>query len=199
VNRLASSVLIASIAIATSVSCRHKPSYSDIKVDGQGRLIEAPGFAGAAAKPPGAPAVQPTDVTALPPVATPPDHPVAKTPPAFFDQKTGNIKDLPAFPRSKLVSIQYGPTSGYDTLSMQVSTVQPFDQVTAFYDTQIKAEGWQIISNDRNPDSFTWRLAKSNGDDGGTVQVAKGPKPGITFVSIIRLTKLPEPKSSPKS
>ncbi|HUK91926.1 MAG TPA: hypothetical protein VLZ81_16100 [Blastocatellia bacterium] len=182
------------LALAASTGCQRKPSYSDIKVNQSGGLanqnssssnnIAAALAAGSQTPVPGSSAAQANA------------SPHGAVIPAFFDQKTGQIKDLPMIPHSRVESMQYGPSGGFMTMSMQAKTVEPFDKITAFYDSAIKSAGWRIVTNDRNTDEFTWRLVKGD-DDGATVQVAKGPKPGVTFVSIIRLNHLPEPKSSP--
>jgi hypothetical protein len=193
-NRSLPVVLLGCVVLATTLSCGHKPSYSDIKVDQSGRpLAEASNSLeqSQGAKDEGAVASQSTNGGTAPEPAT------GKPLPKFFDEKTGQIKDLPLIPRSKLVSLQYGPSGAYETMSLQVKTGEPFDKVTAFYDAAIKSAGWRITTNDRNPDTYTWRLVKGD-DDGATLQVAKGAQASVIFVTMVRLTRLEEPNPSPK-
>jgi hypothetical protein len=194
-NRSVPVVLLGCMALAATLSCGHKPSYSDIKVDQSGRpLAEA---SNSPATSVGADDLARALASPSANGGTAPAPATGKPLPKFFDQKTGQIKDLPLIPRSKLVSLQYGPSGAYETMSMQVKTTEPFDKVTAFYDAAIKSAGWRITTNDRNPDTFSWRLVKG-ADDGATLQIAKGSQPAVIFITMIRLTRLEESNPSPK-
>jgi hypothetical protein len=179
------------LGLATGSACQHKPSYADIKINQSGGLATednntvANALAAANATPTaGQPGGQNADSR---------PEPI----PAFFDQKTGQIKDLPLIPHSKVTALQYGPYGIYTSMSMQAKTAVPFDKVTEFYDNAVKSEGWKVVSNDRDGDAFIWRLAK--GDEGATVQVSKSLQPNITYVNLNRLTPRPSPSPSPNA
>ncbi|HEY6334223.1 MAG TPA: hypothetical protein VI756_33220 [Blastocatellia bacterium] len=174
------------VALATGPACTHKPSYADIKINQSGGLAtennNAVAGALTAANAASGAGGQSGSVNAHP-------EPI----PSFFDQKTGQIKDLPLIPHSKITALQYGPYGTYTSMSMQAKTAVPFDKVTEFYDEAVKSGGWKVISNDRDGDAFIWRLAKGN--EGATVQVSKSFEPNITYVGLNRMT--PRPDASP--
>src|SRR5260370_42166855 len=91
--------LLALVICALLPGCRHTPSYSDIKVDKGGgvantnearpeseRSIES-----------GAPLAAIPDSSPLPDLSASP----GSIPPAYFDAKTGQIRNLPLYPGSK--------------------------------------------------------------------------------------------------
>lgn len=182
-------IALLALALAAGSGCQHKPSYADIKINQSGGLATEDNntVANALAAANATPAAAGQTGGKLPP------EPI----PAFFDQKTGQIKDLPLIPHSKVTALQYGPYGVYTSMSMQAKTAIPFDKVTEFYDNAVKSAGWKVVSNDRNGDAFIWRLAK--GDEGATVQVSKSLQPNIIYVSLNRLTPRPTPSPDPNA
>jgi hypothetical protein len=182
------SALALCAAFALTTACGHKPSYSDIKPDQGAIAAKSPDVtaAGSAlASPAGQSQAQPQPANQ------------ASAIPSFWDAKKGEIKDLPIIQHSKVVKMQYGPQAGFETMALQVKTAEPFDKITAFYDSAIKAKGWTITSNNRDNNNFSWQLAKGE-DDSAAVGVTKGAQGSITYVSFNRLHRLPS-SSSPSN
>src|SRR5262249_27374853 len=84
--------------------------------------------------------------------------------PSYFDQKTGQIRNLPLYPRAKVMSVQYGPINGAPQVMLQAMCREPFEKVTAFYEAVIKDNGWIVDDNSRGTDSYTWQLSRGRTD-----------------------------------
>jgi len=170
--------------MAAASACGSKePSYSNINLNKNTEAGRAPAESGPpnAAATPGETAPVPgaqsggtpaADAISPPaPAAAPTAVPALRTP-AFFDPKNGTIKDLPSFPDSVRINVQYGPLSGSDMAMIVSQTAAPMEKVTEFYDRAARSNGWTIASQSREPETFRLDLKKGP-KDAGTVQVAK--------------------------
>ncbi|HKV40495.1 MAG TPA: hypothetical protein VJX67_14875 [Blastocatellia bacterium] len=164
------------IGLIGLTGCGPRPSYSDIQVDKNGGLANQP-----AASPEGVGV--PRQSPGLPQTGA------GIPPPAFLDDRTGQIKDLPLYPRSKLINSQYGPVNGYNTMMLRAETGDPFEKVTGYYDQILKSNGWRIDNNNRGEGSFSWELLKGASDHGG-VQVTQDPRNKHVYVMVVRYIAL---------
>jgi len=166
--------LVLAVACWLLPGCRSSPSYSDIKVDKSGALVNSN-----TARPETQPPIesQPQNETqplidpasspgSLPdPLATPEASATpTSAPPSFVDPKTGQIKSLPLFPGAKVRGLRYGPINGLNQVTLQAVTRAPMDKVTAFYDQVVKQNGWTVDDNSRGADTYTWMLSKGQND-----------------------------------
>jgi len=168
--------LAASLVCGLGASCSRTPSYSDIKVEKGGSLANAN-----TARPQTAPSTEPADPLAPVPGSSPavpasslmpvpgssawpdPSASPAATP-AYLDQKTGQIRNLPLYPRAKVMGVQYGPIGGIPQVTLQAMCRGPFEKVTAFYEKVIKDNGWIVDDNSRGSNSYTWQLSRGQTD-----------------------------------
>jgi hypothetical protein len=111
-------------------------------------------------------------------------------PPAFFDQKKGQIKDLPSFPNASVINIGYGPINGQNGVFISLQTLSPFEEVAAFYDKAIKSNGWTVINDSRTPGSYVWQLKKGEGQE-ARVQVKDDQDAHRVIIGLARIEKQP--------
>src|SRR5262245_2330182 len=175
--------------------CSHSPSYSDIKVEKGGSLANAntarpqtvPSAGQADPVAPVAGSSPAAAASSLPlpdfsPSTGPSASPTAT--PAFFDQKTGQIRNLPLYPRSKVMGVQYGPINGTSQALMQAICTAPFEKVTAFYEAVIKDNGWIVEDNSRGANSYIWQLSRGQ-TDRGAIRVDKDER-GYVHIALAR-------------
>jgi hypothetical protein len=105
--------------------------------------------------------------------------------PAFFDIAKRQVKDLPALPKASILNLQFGPIAGNETVLIFYSVRGAFEEVTTFYDKAIKEHGWTVQTNTREPDDYTWRLAKG-AQDQALLQVKKTEEAEVVQVGINR-------------
>jgi len=84
--------------------------------------------------------------------------------PAFFDTQKNQIKDLPTFTKAKLVNLQATTANDTPTIIMMYQLRAPIEEAVAFYDKQIKANGWTIVTSSKTPDYNEWALKKGERD-----------------------------------
>ena len=111
--------------------------------------------------------------------------------PAFLDQSTGQVKDLPSYPQSNRVNMQYGPIQGQDTLAMTLETGDAMEKIVAFYDKAIKSNGWTVSEKLNDPDISTWTLKKGN-DNEAKIEVRKNPQGKTMYIAIARTQTQPK-------
>jgi hypothetical protein len=177
-------------AVAAASACRsNEPSYSNINLNKNTQTGRAPAEtaspnAGETAPVPGAQGggTPAPDAVAPAPPATASSPPPTLRIPAFFDPQKGNIKDLPSYPDSVRINVQYGPLSGSDMAMIVSQASAPMEKVAEFYDRAARSNGWTVASESREPEKFRLDL-KKGAKDAGTVQVTK--EPGGRGVSII--------------
>ena len=178
--------LLLTLAVIYS-GCRNKPAYNDIDANRTSRTQNQNGETQPAIAPSGQ--GEPVTVAPTPPSPPPPQRPGFKSP-SFLDQATGEIKDLPYYPRAVRVNAQIGPMQGVNMASFVFQTRDPMDKVTAFYEQAIKKNHWTVIEKKIDPELSEWNLQK--GEDGAKVQVKKDPQTGALNIMLVRGEKLVE-------
>lgn len=115
--------------------------------------------------------------------------------PPFLDTVTGQIKDLPSYPLSNRVNIQYGPIQGKDTASLMLETGDTMDKIVAFYDKAVKSNGWTVVDKLKDQELSNWTLKKGNGDE-AKIEVRKNPQSNSWYIAIARTQdqEQPQPK-----
>ncbi len=111
--------------------------------------------------------------------------------PAFLDQATGQVKDLPSYPQANRLNIQYGPIQGQDTLSMMLETGDTMEKIVAFYDKAIKSNGWTVSEKLNDPEISNWTLKKGN-DNEAKIEVRKNPQTNTMYIAIARTQAQPK-------
>jgi hypothetical protein len=110
--------------------------------------------------------------------------------PSFIDSVSGRIKDIPAYPKSQVMNVQYGPVNGVSSAMMLYRVKDSVDTVGAFYEKSFKSNGWTLITTLKDPDSFEYTLTKGNRDQ-ALVKVKKDPQTGAVLVMLSR-AEMPE-------
>src|SRR4051794_12450646 len=127
-------VLVVAAAITFAACGPHSPAYKDINTNQPAPPASSPAE--------GAPsALPPTNTNAAPATgdrATASAPPQAIKVPAFMDMTKGSPKDLPNYPQSSVLNVQYGPRETLDTFSVALQTHDAMDKISAFYDKSIK-------------------------------------------------------------
>ena len=192
---------LALFVFALLPACRHTPSYNDIKVEKDGTVANSnsgptggPAGAGASTGPgnslapmPASSAEQEPNSSLLPvpdSSQSSGDPAVAAATPSYFDQKTGQIRNLPLFPGAKVRKVQYGPINGTPQVTLAALSTAPFDKITAFYDKVVKDNGWTIDDSGRGENSWTWQLSRGQ-TDRAAIRVDKEPL-GRVSISLAR-------------
>ena len=164
-------LLMTTVAFASACDSK-EPSYSNININGSRQDGRAP--AASASPEAGAEAVAPETLPPPPPsTATPvpaPSQPSAIRLPEFFDGQKGSIKDLPSYPDSMRINVQYGPLSGAEMAMIVSQSPGPMAKITEFYDRAIKSNGWTIVSETREAEKYRMNIKKGD-KDAGTVEV----------------------------
>jgi hypothetical protein len=187
---------LASVIGMTSLACAsRKPAYSNINTNQPERTsaengneqpasaaskIEEVAKAAEAQQPPASPQAQP-------PGSPQPDK---NRFPSFLDQAKGEIRDLPSYPNATRLNLQYGSTSGYDTMVVALHTGDPVSKIAAFYDKAIKSNGWTVTATARDDEAAEWSLKKGDNHE-GVVKVLKDTSARRFIVSLHRFEKLP--------
>jgi hypothetical protein len=196
------SFLLACAICAAVVGCARKPAYSNINVNatrGGGPTQASADQSANAAAPAADPAAESSAARPdLPPSAQPPPQESARPTeikmPAFFDAQTGEVMDLPSYPKSQRISIQYGPIGGEgDMASLVLAAPGSMDSIAAFYDKAIKSNGWELTVRNRDPEFSEWKVKKGDKDE-GRVTVRKDPAKGGLTIQIVRTAKPVEKK-----
>jgi hypothetical protein len=176
------------VAIVMAGGCGHKPSYSQMETDQSGKASNQNAVASSAAEKPVPlpdPSAQPLEITPQ----DPRNQQAGVPPPSFFDSKSGQIKDLPSYPRARRVRLGFGPMSGFETMILQLTTRDPIDKVVAFYDQAIKSNGWSVVENSRDTNNYQWTLLKQSGQ--GVIQIALQTQGRpVVYVSLQRAKSL---------
>ena len=142
-----------------SVSCERKPAYSEIQTKDSQRNASAEQRASSSAEQPATPAAGDTPANPEQPPETPAKAVEVRIP-AFIDERTGEFRDLPSFPKAYRTNAQIGPIGGVESGLFLLSTTEPFQSIGEFYDRAIKKNGWIIVSQVRDPEHLRWELSK---------------------------------------
>jgi len=179
------SMLIISLCLIPVACGNKKPAYSDIQTDKDGRAVNQNSNQEAAAT-----SDQATERQQ--PAPAPAAQPAPFKVPEFFDINTGQIKDIPSYPRSTRVSVQYGPLQGTQSAMIILQTGDPVEKIAEFYDRAIKTNGWKVVSDQRDRDIMKIELQK--GDRGeGLVRVIKDERTGLVNIGLSRIEKPAQP------
>lgn len=190
--------LLVCATLAAPAGCKRKPAYSNINVnasrgEAQASAQQPSGDGSAAPNSAAAPADQQSGAAPAQPQEGP-TRPTAIKSPEFFNALTGEVKDLPSYPKSQRLTIQYGPV-GADTemASLVLGTPETMDSIAAFYDKAIKTGGWEVKERNRDSEFSEWQLKKGDKDE-GRITVKKDPVRGGLVIQIVRTSKTPEKK-----
>jgi len=166
-------------------ACHHNPSYNDIKLEKAGSLANANGGRPEAGSSSPLEAAPNSPLVPVPDPSQAPGSSAFSGPtPAYFDPKTGQIKNLPLFPGAKVRKLQYGPINGTPQVSLAAMSTAPFEKVTAFYDKAVKDNGWSIDDNSRGEKTYSWQLSRGQ-TDRAAIRVDKEPM-GRISISLAR-------------
>jgi hypothetical protein len=169
-----------------------KPAYSDIQVDnktkGDPQRGESGGSANAnqAANPAGDPianAEKEAGLTGAQQNAAPENK--ERQPPNFFVPGSTEMKDLPKYKRSQIVNVQYGPVSGVSSAMLIYQSPDSVDKIGAFYEGSFKSNGWEIVTNIKDPENFEYTLQKGKTNE-ALVRIKKDTQTGTTMIMVSR-------------
>lgn len=180
-TKLTAIVLVAAAMIFAA--CSRKPAYSDIEPKQTSKAQnQNESQAGSAPAPAEGSAPQPAQ-----PPPSPPQPPKFKTP-SFIDQASGDIKDLPNYPRSQRIKAQLGPVQGVNMASFVFVTQDPMEKIVSFYEKALKSNGWTLIDKKIDAEASEFTLKK--GEDGAKVEIKKDPQSGVLNIMLVRGEKL---------
>jgi hypothetical protein len=182
-------LFLALAAVVTSNGCGHKPGYSDIDANRTSSTQNRNGEGKAGPTPASAAPELPTTGESQP-AGSPPSAQRFKTP-AFMDQATGAIKDLPNYPRSTRANIQIGPNQGLNVMTLVLQTSDSMDLIAAFYQKAIKDNHWTVVESTIDPELSEWTLKKGE-QDSAKIQVKKDPGTSKKNIAIVRGEKSEE-------
>ncbi|HKY04508.1 MAG TPA: hypothetical protein VJQ56_06445, partial [Blastocatellia bacterium] len=167
-------VLFIAAIITVSIGCtRRSSSDSERKPDATLANLNAAAQASptgeaapATAEASPADAASATDIPA-PPTASPGPTRAPFRIPGFVDMAKGVIVDLPQYPNSRQINVQYGPLQGAgDSAMVMAQTTDPIEKVRAFYEKVIRGHNWTVTSQVSEPENYKWRLKKGEVDEG---------------------------------
>jgi hypothetical protein len=179
------SVWLAAAVIAGLAGCARKPAYSEIDANrtANAQNNNEPNAQETASTPNSGP-----PASSAP--ASPPTTPFKS--PTFMDQASGEIKDLPSYPRAYRVSAQVGPVQGVNSMSLALKTSDSMDKITAFYEKVFKENKWLVTDRINDPELSEWNLKKGESNS-ARVQVKKDPRQASMNIIIVRTEKMEEP------
>jgi hypothetical protein len=169
-----------------------KPAYSDVQVDNKTKGESQRGEQAAA---------QNTNQS-----ATPAEDPIAKAErdaaiangqqtvpqdkkdipaPGFFSPGSSEIKDLPKYKRSQILNAQVGPINGVNSALLLFSSPDTVEKISAFYESSFKSNGWMVVTNLKDPDSYEYTLRKGTSDE-AMVRIKKDTQSGNTMIMLSR-------------
>ncbi|MFY9555427.1 MAG: hypothetical protein WAV20_17770 [Blastocatellia bacterium] len=178
--RLLSWLLIVAFML-TGGGCKQKPAYSEIETNkaagNQNSNNEAKSPAIAA------------DAQASPePAPAPPQTPKLNNP-SFMNPSTGDIADLPNYPRAQRVNVRIGPVEGVNLASIALITGDPMDKIAAFYEQTIKKNNWTVSDKIRDSELSEWTLSKG-ASHSAKVQIKRDPQTARMNIILVRAEKL---------
>lgn len=189
--KLVCSFLVFAMSIGVIACGPRKPAYSDINTNKPGAnqnqnnneqpsiLANAPGSES-----------QPAGGQAQPQSGQPEKFRM----PPFLDTVSGQIKDLPSYPLSNRVNLQYGPLQGKDTATLMLETGDTMDNIVAFYDKAIKSNGWTVVDKIKDQELSNWTLKKGNGNE-ARIEVRKNPQSNSRYIAIARTQDQEQPQT----
>jgi hypothetical protein len=112
--------------------------------------------------------------------------------PTFLDQATGQIKDLPSYPNANRVSAQIGAIQGFNTMSLGLTSSDPMDKITAFFERVVRDHKWTVSNKLIDPEFSEWTLKKGDNNN-AKVQVKKDQRTGALNIVMVRGEKMDAP------
>lgn len=198
-------LFLAVVICAGFSGCARKPAYSNINLNasrGAGDAQAPPAEPGAdaaasAGQAAGSSASTPDQPAAAQPQSPQSTRPTAIKKPEFLNMQSGEITDLPSYPKAQRTSIQYGgvPNEG-DMASLVLATSDSMDNVAAFYERVIKSNGWKVSLRNRDPEFSEWTVKKGEKDE-GRVAVKRDPTTRGLTIQIVRTAKPQVEKKQP--
>jgi hypothetical protein len=168
-----------------------KPAYDDVKVDkkttGDTKTAEPTATQNPESKEDPIAKAEKEAGIGNPPTPTTPPAEEKKVPqvPEFLDTAKGQIKDLPPFPKSRVVNVQYGPINGISSAMYIYQANETPENVAAFFEKSVTSNGWKILSRTKEPDNFEFTLGKGTRDE-GIIRVKKDTQSKATVILLSR-------------
>lgn len=165
-------ILLLSFIISITACGPHKPEYENVKVETQTERAAAKaaqenqgqGAAGQTEENPAAKVAQEVQQSQQAQQGNEASQRPKFEMPAFFDTQKRQIKDLPTFPKVKIVNMQASTANNTPTVILMYQLLAPIEEAVAFYDKQIKANGWTIVTSSKTPEYNEWALKKGERD-----------------------------------
>ena len=197
-------IILLSFVIVITACGPHKPAYENVKVETQSEQAAAKtaqveqqdqtqGTTGKVEDNPAARVaqeVQQSQLNQQNQQETASQHPKIQMP-AFFDANTGQIKDLPTYPKSKRSTMQISTANDTPTVIIVYQLYGTAEEAAAFYEKQIKANGWTVITSSKTPDYYDWQLKKGERDQAAVNIRRDAQQPAYLILSVNR-NQLPE-------
>jgi hypothetical protein len=175
------------IASAISISCNRKPAYSDVEPE-KGRAQAS----GQAEQSPQTPASsEPAAAPAPPPAAPLPQDTVAKKEfklPAFIDDRTGEIKDLPSYPNAIRTNASVGPIQDVEAATYVLEAGDSIEMIASFYDAAIRKNGWRVAARSKEADYFKLEMTKG-GTSEAIVEARRDPSTNRRSIVLSRVER----------
>ncbi len=178
-----------------------KPAYSDVQVDNKTKGETSRAEPGTNPNPePSAnssvdPIAQAEKDAGLgnPPQQNPPQQNKEMQLPSFFVSGQSEIKDLPKYKKSTIINVQYGPVNGVSSAMLIFESRDSVEKINEFYEKSIKSNGWEVITNIKDPDNFEYTLSKGARDE-ALIRIKKDPQSGHSVILLSRSEKPAELK-----
>ncbi|HXG65711.1 MAG TPA: hypothetical protein VNO70_11440 [Blastocatellia bacterium] len=186
------SLIVMALLVVGFGGCKRKPAYSDIQT-GQTQSNVNQNSNSQPVTPPDPATASPAQ--AAQPAGAPPQQPAAQPfkMPAFVDQQTGNIKDLPAYPDAQRTNVSMGPMQGVDAALLVFRSGGPVEKVAAFYEKAVKNNGWTVVDSYKDEEQARWELKKGDKDE-ALIRIQKDANTGAVDIMLSRLEKPAQPK-----
>lgn len=169
-----------------------KPAYNDIQVDNKSRSEAQKGETGASTN------ANQSAANGVDPIAnaereagltggqqSPAPENKERQAPTFFVSGTTEIKDLPKYKRSQIVNVQYGPINNISSAMVIYQTPDSVDKVAAHYEGAFKSNGWEIVTNIKDPENFEYTLQKGKSNE-ALIRIKKDNQTGTTMIMVSR-------------
>lgn len=169
-----------------------KPAYSDIQLDNRSnsntpRTDSAAGQAADSSEDPIAKAERDAGIS-NPATQNPAPENKEIPMPSFLVHGKSEIKDLPKYKKANIVNVQVGPINGVSSAMLIFESRDTVENISQFYEKSFKSNGWEVISNIKNPDNFEYTLIKGARDE-ASVRIKKDSQTGSSFIMLGRIEK----------
>ncbi len=176
-------IAVISLSVVITACGPNKPAYENVKVESRPEVGTAPTAENPAAK--AAQEVQQSQQQG----GEAAQKPKFEMPP-FFDSQKNEIKDLPNYSKAKLVNAQVGDFNGSPTMIMMYSLRGTIEEAVAFYEKQIKANGWQVVTSSKTAEYYEWALKKGEREQ-LIINIKRDPQQPAYLVLMINRNQAP--------